>query len=111
MCLGLVGRPTINLAAASNSYSTSLAIREQLTRANPANVGWQRDLSMSHITSARAAREGKKSAVCGVRGRVQEKADRKLWVIHVVRRISAAKEERTLGTQAVPRQDGVRITE
>jgi hypothetical protein len=36
-----------DLAAALASYQAALAIRERLAKADPGNVGWQRDLSVS----------------------------------------------------------------
>ena len=37
-----------NLAAALESYRSSLAVRERLVRADAGNAGWQRDLTVSH---------------------------------------------------------------
>jgi len=37
-----------DLAAARTAYQASLDIRVRLAAADPANTGWQRDLSVSH---------------------------------------------------------------
>ena len=37
-----------NLPAALTSYQASLAIRDRLAKSDPANAGWQRDLSVSY---------------------------------------------------------------
>ena len=37
-----------NLPAALTSYQMALAIRDRLTKSDPGNAGWQRDLSVSY---------------------------------------------------------------
>jgi hypothetical protein len=37
-----------NLPDALNSYQASLAVRDRLTKSDPGNAGWQRDLAVSY---------------------------------------------------------------
>jgi hypothetical protein len=46
--IGDVQRAQGNLPAALTSYQTSLAIADRLTKADPGNAGWQRDLALSY---------------------------------------------------------------
>jgi tetratricopeptide (TPR) repeat protein len=46
--LGDVQHAQGDLAAALTSYQASLAIADRLSKADPGNAGWQRDLSVSH---------------------------------------------------------------
>jgi hypothetical protein len=43
-----------NLPEALKAFRDGLAIRDRLAKADPANAGWQRDLSVSHAKLASA---------------------------------------------------------
>ena len=47
-----------NLPAALESFRASLAIAGRLTKADPGNAGWQRDLALSHGRVAIALTSG-----------------------------------------------------
>jgi predicted negative regulator of RcsB-dependent stress response len=54
--LGDVARAAGDLAAARDAYQAAQDIMTRLAAANPANPGWQRDLSVSHIMLGDVAR-------------------------------------------------------
>ena len=49
--------PLSNTSLSSPTYRDGLDIAERLTKSDPGNAGWQRDLSVSHMRIADVARK------------------------------------------------------